>query len=105
MSYLNNQLLATGLDQTALNLLKSNAVDPNSTKLFGGVLIGGLAYYSIGNSIKIKGIAHSNANWNVLSTLSGVMIGTLYWNEKMTPKVTLGVVLGCVSLYLMNGID
>jgi multidrug transporter EmrE-like cation transporter len=53
--------------------------------------------------MKVKGLAKSNASWNLISTMSGTAIAVLWWKEELTQKELLGIALGCIGLYLMDG--
>lgn len=91
------QIQPTILDTVALTLLKRE-------QLLLGALAGGFAYYSLHKSIEVSGMAKSNASWNVMSTMLATGVGVMVYNESLTQKEMLGIGLGAISLYLMNGI-
>lgn len=103
--YYKSQLMATGFDQSALYFMQSGIRDKSEgTKIFGAVL-GGFAYYSVGSAMEQHGLGKSNGTWNVLSTVAGTVIGYFAFNEEITQKQMLGIGLGIVALYLMDGVS
>jgi len=90
-----SQLLATGLDQVALNSIKYG-----DKKI--GAVSGAFAYLALGDAIKKGGIARSNATWNVLSTSLGCVSGCVFWKEQLSSTQFMGIFLAIISLYLMN---
>ncbi len=94
MGILTSQLLPTLLDQVSLNLLK---VYPALA-----LVTGGLAYYTLGGAVRTSGLGVSNTTWNVLSTILGITTGYLAWGESISTRQLAGVLLGSLSLYLLN---
>ncbi len=94
-----SRLLATFFDQLSLNAIKADVSIPI---IF---LLGGSAYSALRAAVAKDGIALANGNWNVLSTIGGVLWGYFYWGEALNAKHFMGIGLGCVSLYLMNGVE
>ena len=90
-------------DQLALNTIKYDIVHNTNIFLPLTLIFGGLAYYSLSNMIRKRGIGITNASWNVLSTSCGVFIGFLIWGEQVSMKQMIGCIFGIVSLYLMDG--
>lgn len=93
-----SQLLASGLDQASLNLLKYNTTE----SLAAAFVTGGLAYIALSSAVNSKGMGHANQSWNIISTIAGVTTGYLVWGEEFTDNAKLGVGLGIVALYLIN---
>lgn len=93
-----SELLASGLDQVSLNLLKYNTKE----SIAAAFVTGGLAYVALSAAVNSKGYAAANFNWNLISTASGLTIGALVWGEQFSDSAKLGMALGLVSLYLIN---
>ena len=94
-----SRLSATFFDQLSLNAIKAEYSLPI---IF---LFGGTAYSSLRGAIEANGLALANANWNVFSTLCGTIIGYFYWGESLKTKHFVGLGLGCIALYLMDGLE
>lgn len=94
-----SRLLATFFDQLSLNAIKAEGPLPI---IF---ILGGAAYSALRGAIAKDGMALANGNWNVLSTICGTLIGYFYWGENLSSRHFLGVGLGCVALYLMDGVS
>lgn len=97
-------ILSTILDQASLSSVKYGIVSHKMIAKIIGFILGGAAYYSMGHTIELNGVATSNANWNVLSTLFGLIIGAGVWGETILFKQVVGMVFGIISLYLIDGI-
>lgn len=94
---MNNYLLPVTFDQITLNLVKTHK-DP--LIIIGS---GGLAYYFLHIAMdKNNLMGQSNAIWNVFSSISGVILGILLYNEKYSLKKVIGIGLSIPALYLMN---
>lgn len=102
-AYYHSQIVATTLDQLALFLISASIQMKNSLLLLVGAIIGGLGYYRVGWAIKNNGLGKSNGTWNLLSTVCGTLLGYLFFNEVITIKQFIGIILACVSLYLLDG--
>lgn len=87
----------TLLDNISLNLLKYG-----KDAKYLAFITGGLAYLSLGKALDAKGMAVSNASWNVYSTILATAVGFFIWNENLDEKKILGISLAVISLYLMN---
>lgn len=105
-SFYQAQYISTALDQISLGIIRSiEKNDENrQLKLAVGFTAGGLAYVNLQKAMEKKGEGISNAYWNVLSTIAGTGVGVMVFSEKLTQKQVLGIVLGCISLYLMDGV-
>ena len=96
-------LLPSVLDQAALSTFKAGGESPSPVTILVGTVLGGLAYYNMNVVIQSKGMGLGNAQWNVLSTILGVGVGTLVFKEVLESKQIMGILLATVGLYLMDG--
>jgi multidrug transporter EmrE-like cation transporter len=96
-------LLPSVLDQAALSTFKAGGSSPGTMTILVGTLLGGLAYYNMDAVIQNKGMGLGNAQWNVMSTIMGTVIGVLAFNEVLEGKQIVGVIMATAGLYLMDG--
>jgi multidrug transporter EmrE-like cation transporter len=92
-------------DQAALSTIKLDVTQNIPYFIPLTFVFGGLAYYFLSDLIKTKGMAISNGMWNVLSTIFGTIIGFMLWKENISFKQFIGISIGLISLYLMNGAE
>ena len=90
-----NYLAPTIADNITLNLIKSG---DKTLHLFSGAY----AFNSMSKAIEKNGIAVGNSNWNILTTIAGIFSGLFIWNEKISEKKILGIILGLSGLYFMS---
>lgn len=100
---LQSQLLASGLDVSALNLIKYSQQRDSRPALAAAFIAGGSAYLALSDSIRETTLTTSNVNWNVISSILGVITGVIVWQEDISDRAKLGIALGLVSLFLIDG--
>jgi multidrug transporter EmrE-like cation transporter len=68
----------------------------------------GMVFYSLSALVFSKilqsgiGLALANITWDVLSSLYGLIIGTMIFSEVITPIQLVGCALGIISLGLLS---
>jgi multidrug transporter EmrE-like cation transporter len=102
MNAIQSELLASGLDQSALHLLKYSQTTDSTAAVLGAATVGGLAYLALGQAMRQQGLGSSNLSWNLISSGLGVATGALVWGETFSNEAKLGIGLGLLSLYLIN---
>ena len=53
-------------------------------------------------SLQFEGLAIMNLTWNTLSIIAITLIGVYYFKEKLSHTKTIGILLGMVSIGLLN---
>ena len=81
MSAIQSQIIASGLDVSALNMIKYAQANDSDLSMLAAFITGGGAYLALGNSIKATSMATSNVNWNIISSILGVITGVIIWKE------------------------
>lgn len=103
MSAFQAQVIASALDQGALNLVKYNQQQPSGGLPAAAAFItGGAAYLALAPSMKEVGLANSNLSWNLISSILGLMAGVYIWKEEISDRAKLGIGLGLLSLWLID---
>lgn len=89
-------------DSTALTLMKQYSISKNIYTLIIAMLIYGIAIPTlIIKNLQYEGIGIVNLLWNILSTTAMLVIGTLYFKEKITSVQKVGLVLGVCAIVLL----
>ena len=85
----------------ALLLIKKSQVDPQHAFLIMSIAIACYAAVAIClyNLVKCnKSVSMSNSLWNIASTMYGLFIGLVLFQEKITPSQWFGLILGSIGI-------
>lgn len=115
MNHIQSELIASLFDVSTLNLMKKSISELSKSDIKNGkwshgdiyfyvaLITSMISYYSLYPAMSNIGEGRANLNWNIISSSLGIITGYYIWNEKFTSKNIMGIVLGIVSLYLLNG--
>ena len=89
-------------ENTALYFIKKESLKHKSNYIKYACLIYGLIIpFILLKLLKYEGIGLVNFFWNILSTISGILIGIYLFNEKINNKQIIGIIISLTGLYLI----
>jgi len=91
------------LEACALYYVKKYATDDNKIKfLFMSVILYAIIPYLLYKITKDgTGIAITNTIWNIVSTIYGLLIGIIIFNEHITTEQKVGITFGTIGILFM----
>lgn len=89
-------VILTTLEIVTLSLMNTNA------PIWLVVSLYGLLGYGLRSLIKKKGIISANATYDFFGIIGSTIISFLFFGEKITLNKIAGLLLGTLSLYLLN---
>ncbi len=95
-------LLLAGFEIIAMTLLQKEQLQSNKSYLIIAMAIYGLIIpIIILKTLNYNGIGTVNLMWNILTTVSMVIIGYYYFNEKINHLHVLSLMFGIASIILL----
>jgi multidrug transporter EmrE-like cation transporter len=107
MSQLLTYTIALALSETiAMTALTKYSKSYNTLYLIAGIVLYGIAIpYMVISSLNFSGIGTVNLLWNILTTVSMVIIGYSLFNEKLNHLHIVSLLLGVASIIILYFAD
>lgn len=95
--------IMAGLETFALTLLTMYSRQSSPVYLIGAIVAyGGLIPYTILKTLDFEGIGTVNFLWNIITTVSMVLVSYYYFNDTVSNLHIISLMLGVASIVLIN---